>query len=1205
MFDTSKVKSCAAAALIAVATLFGFSSATPAQTATGGIRGVVTDPTGATLPGATVTARNVATGVESKTTATGEGGYSIPRILPGRYKVVVEAPGFKKTEFPDIEVSAGKDTVIDAKLETGALTEVVTVTGGGEALVEKDTAQISATLQEKKISELPFTPGADGGLDTLALLAPGATMGFGNVNMNGAQVSVNGNRSRSTNFTIDGVDNNDLSIGGPVFFVRNTEMVSELQVVTNNFSAEYGRNQGGIVNYVSKSGGNEYHGAITYDRLDNKNFNSLTNLERRSGQKDPDQDFSNIFGYAVGGPVIKKKVFFFTTGFFQRNPGQTTFRSTSYAPTPEGIQALKQAFPNNAAIQYWADFSPFAMPLGAVSARPDIPTATIQVGGVTVPLAAPQRTVLQPDPLDEYTVRGDANLGDKHRLWGRFFRQRQPQSDAGASVAGFTVSGFTFDTPSFARQVGGGWTYTATSRLVNEFRFNSSRFFFVAGGGGSGGKGNVPHPDDIDKALTNLNLSSVTINGQPLLNIGPTTTFPQGRLVEAYQYTDVLNYTRGNHQLKGGIDFRKLDNAVPFLPNVNGAYVAGNAQQLVDNNFQSLNVAFGPANLAYDEFDQYYFFQDDWRIRPNLTLNLGVRYENTGQPINLLNDITTVREGDPQQAFWRQDIPIDARVAPRIPTDGNNLAPRLGFVYSPNYNSGLPGRLFGENKATIRGGYSIAYDAAFYNLLLNISTSAPTVFLTSAQNIGIPDAVPTGDKVRDLASRLGLISFRTQDPRLLNRTIPDPEFAAPYTQQWSLGVQRELFRNNVFEVRYVGNKGTKLFQTVNANPLIGNLVNGFSRDYIDSAINTPGVIAGGTFFFPGFPNLLPANAKPVACVDDPATAQNESVCNGRLFQAGAVRERINGVNSSYHALQMRYDGRFRSQWNYGVSYAYSHAIDNSSEVFSSNGGNSVAVSQNPLDVTRAERGDSGFDARHAFAANFLWELPFLREQKGFLGRVAGGWQVNGIVRVQSGRPFTPTHSLASRNPYEDAGFMQAFFGAGSHFRPFEGNPNAPRDRVAITDVDACIFYGFCGGTEVGGKTIPNFQRSPTGFYLLNDINNSPATNRKLTPVSPNDVRFIANGAGAALRFGTPFGNVGRNTFRGDRTENVDLSVFKDFRITERIQLRYRLQMLNAFNHPDFGVPNSIALDTAEALFYNFQENDGGRRTISMGLRLSF
>jgi outer membrane receptor protein involved in Fe transport len=1184
MLGTNEIKSgISAIILIFAATLFCFSSNSLAQTATGGIRGAVTDASGAALPGATVQARNKATGFETRTTATSEGIYSIPRILPGKYSIAVEAPGFKKTEVSEIEVSVGKDAVIDVRLETGEINEIVTVTGGSETLVEKDTVQISSTVSEKKVNELPFTPGTGGGLDTLALLVPGASTGFGNVNTNGAQISVNGNRSRSTNFTIDGVDNNDLTLGGPVYAVRNTEMVSELQVVTNNFSAEYGRNLGGIINYVSKSGGNEYHGVVNYDRLDNQHFNSLTNLERLSGQGSPVQNFSNLFGYAVGGPVIKNKIFFFTTGYFQRNTGQAILRSTNYVPTPEGIQLLKQAFPDNPAIQYWADYSPFAMPLGSVTARTDIEPATIDVGGVTVPLVAPQRTVLQPDPLNEYTARGDATLGEKHRLWGRFFRQSRSSPDDGAGVGGFT-----FDSPSYSRQMGGGWTYTISPRLLNEFRFNYSYLFTLIGGGGSGGKGNIPHPDEIGTALTNLKLDGIRVNGRPLLNIGPAYNQPQGRLVEAYQFTDIINYTMGNHQLKGGIDFRKLDNAVPFRPNINGVYTVGDPQQLVANNFQSLIVGLGPSNIVYDEFDHYYFFQDDWRIRKNLTLNLGVRYENNGQPINLLNDITSARESDPEQAFWLQSIPLEQRVVPRVPTDSNNWAPRLGFVYSPNHSSGFLGRLFGENKTTIRGGYGIAYEAAFYNLLLNISTSAPTVFLTSAQNIGVPDPVPTGDKVRNLAMQRGLIAFGTQEPRLLSQTIPDPKFVAPYTQQWSLGIQRELFRNNVLEVRYVGNKGTKLFQTINGNPYIETLVNGFNRSYFDPVTNSEQTMA-----FPGFANQLPANTTPSS--------------NGRLLEAGTIRERINGASSSYHALQLRYDGRLRSQFNFGFSYSYSHAIDNASEVFSVAGGNSVPVAQNPLDITRSERGNSGFDMRHIFAANFLWEIPFKREQRGFLGRIAGGWQLNGIFRLQDGRLFWPVHSLASRNPYEDNQFMVDFISSDSHFRAFEGNPDAPVDRVAITDVDACVFYNYCGSTQVGvngeGRPItrPNLVRSPTGDYLLNDLN----AKETLTPVSPNDVRFVLNGAGAAMKYGTPFGNVGRNTFRGDRTENVDLSIFKDFRISERVKLRYRLQMLNAFNHPNFGIPNSIELDNAGGLFYNFNENDGGRRTISMGLRISF
>ncbi|MGH9769374.1 MAG: carboxypeptidase regulatory-like domain-containing protein, partial [Blastocatellia bacterium] len=346
MLDTRKIKSRAVpTVLIGVAMLFCFSLTALAQSATGGVRGVVTDASGGALPGATVVAKNAATGIDIKTTTNSEGSYSVPRILPGRYSISVEAQGFKKSEITDVEVSVGKDTVVDTKLETGAITEVVTVTGGAEALVEKDTVQISTTFQQKKVQELPVNiPGR--GLDRIALLTPGVTVGFGNVNGNGVTLSANGQRARSNNFTIDGVDNNDLSIGGPNYFVRNPDVVGEYQVITNNFSAEYGRNQGAIINIVTRSGTNSYHGAAGWDHLDQKNFDSLTNLERRTGtQKDPAPSLDNIFTYAVGGPVIKNKIFFFTTGSFRRNPLLADLRATTLSPAPAGVAALKAAYP--------------------------------------------------------------------------------------------------------------------------------------------------------------------------------------------------------------------------------------------------------------------------------------------------------------------------------------------------------------------------------------------------------------------------------------------------------------------------------------------------------------------------------------------------------------------------------------------------------------------------------------------------------------------------------------------------------------------------------------------------------------------------------------------------------------------------------------------------------------------------------------------
>jgi outer membrane receptor protein involved in Fe transport len=1156
-----------------------------AQTMTGGLRGVVTDAAGAVVPGASVVAKNAATNVEYKTTATGDGVYAIPRIPLGKYTLAVEAQGFKKAEHTGIEVAVGKDTVIDIKLEAGTITETVTVTGGSEVLIEKDSVQISATFQSRKITDLPVAPPGTG-LDRIALLVPGVTPGFGNVNANGTTLSVNGNRARANNFTIDGVDNNDLSIGGPNYFVQSSAAVAEFQVITNNFSAEYGRNQGAIINIITRTGGNEFHGSGAWGHLDRKNFDTLTNIERRSGQKNPTPNLLNSFDYTIGGPIVKNRAFFFNSGHFIRNPGVRDLRTTGLAPTTAGIQALKAAFPNNPAVQYYADYSAFSLPIGNPTIRPDVAQSTLTVGTVTVPVAAVQRFVKTPARLDEYIVRGDANVTGNDRVWGRYLFQDQPNPDANVDVRGWT-----YNVPVRTQQAGGGWTRNISTRSLNEFRFNYSRLFVIFGGGGSGGKGNIPHPDDIDKALTFFSPLFTAANGGPILSVGPATNLPQGRTVESFQIADSFVLTSGRHQMKFGFDYRRLRNSVPFLPNVNGNFTYSTGQQLADNRPSSLQVALGPASLSYTENDKFFYFQDDWRVRPNLTLNLGLRYENTGQPINLLNQVTTAAENDPKTALWRQNLPLDARTVPQIPTDKNNWAPRVGLVYSPNFESGILGRLFGQGKTTIRGGLGVAYDAAFYNLMLNISTSSPTVFLTTVTGLGIPDAVPTGDKVRNAAVNAGAIRFNTFDPRFFNRTIVKQDFRSPYSQQWSLGIQRELFRDHAMEVRYVGNHQVGLFQTINPNPFVGNLVNGFSRTYNDPATNTVKTIT-----FPGFPQLLPSGIRPLTCTDNAATPDNEAACNGRLFPYGVARERINGAQASYHGLQTRFDARLRSQWTYGITYTWSHAIDNSSEVFAFAGGNSTVVAQNPLDITRGERGNSGFDNRHVFTAHWIWDLPFMKDQRGIVGRIVGGWQFNGILRVQNQRRFTPIQQNTNRNPYEDSASMGAFYGSQSQMRPFSGNPNAPVNTVAITDVDACIFFGRCGAT--GGQ--PNLRTSPTGFYSMNDLNRNV-----FTPVTPNDVRYIINGPGAALKFGTPFGNIGRNTFTGDRLESLDLGIFKNIRITERIRLQYRLDMFNALNHPNFGIPNSILLDNAGRTFFNFQENDGGRRTLAMGLSIHF
>jgi hypothetical protein len=665
-----------------------------------------------------------------------------------------------------------------------------------------------------------------------------------------------------------------------------------------------------------------------------------------------------------------------------------------------------------------------------------------------------------------------------------------------------------------------------------------------------------------------------------------------------------------------GVDYRHLNNANPFLPNFNGTFRFSSTARLVQNFPTFAVIAQGQTSVVYKENDQFYYFQDDYKVRDNLTLNLGVRYENTGQPINTLNQITTARESNAATALWRQDLPLDVRTVPAAKSDNNNWAPRIGFAYSPRWGkSGFVKALFGESDATvIRGGYSIAYDPAFYNILLNVSTSSPTVFSNTINNTGTAAAPgfrlpanPTGDVVR---STLGpFIQKNTYDPRLFSQTRVGSDFHSPYSEQWSLGIQRQFDKNNVAEIRYVGNRGVGLYQTINRNPRFDNLFNGLGTSAFCTAADADGNCTASTdITFPSFRNLLPAGVTPNPVTGNlPGTADDESADDGRLIPGyGLIRSRENGGNSYYHGLQMRYNGRLMNQFTVGASYTFSKTIDNASEIFLF--GESPLAS-NPFDTTRNERGLSGNDIPHAAAFNVIWDIPYFKQQEGFAGKVLGGWQVNATYNLASGQPFTPSQfiNLLGAPSYEDVNFTNTFIGLDS-LRPFAGSRNAPRSSVGISDIDTNTFFSAL------------FVPSPTGFYDLAALNNScrpDGTGCRFVPVSTNDVRYIINAPGSAKYFNNPFGNVLRNSERGPALNQLNLGFFKNTRVHENVRVQFRAELFNALNHPNpgFGVAAAVGgnlpvttLENAGTVGTRFNDSRDialSSRKVQFGLRIIF
>ncbi len=1198
---------------LALASVLALSAvAVMAQATTGTLRGTVTDSNGGVVSGATVTVKNQATGSVVTSTTTADGTFDASALQPGDYTVTVEAPNFKRAVSTGVVVKLGIVNPLAIVLEAGNVTETVTVMANTEEVVQRDQSQISTTIDTRRIADLPSN-GAGGGLDTLALLAPGVIANnSGGTNTNGTGLSVNGNRGRSNNFQIDGSDNNDLSVSGPAMFVDNQDQVQEFQIITNNFSAQYGRNQGAVVNIVTKGGTNEFHGSAFWFHQDNKNLNSLNNIEKRSGQEEPLPSLYNVFGGTVGGPLYlprfgeggrsivngKDRFFFFISYQGIRNPNSLTLRSGSLGILPSEFPRLLAAFPGNGAIRALTTQGIFAIRPDA-HPRTDIanPFSTITLGGQTFLAAQPEFT--EPIPFNEtdYSTRFDFKVTQKDNVTVRYLKQSQNFLNNLVQT-----NGFSGDVIASSKNAGANWTHQFSNSIVSEARATYQKIGVVFGGGcGVSDPGCTPDVLEIGNAVTNIIFPVVT-GSRALQTIGPATNLPQGRVGKVYQFADNINWVRGNHSLILGGEFKHLSTVTPFLPNFNGAYSFNSVARLLNNAPSGFALTVGDPTLTFTEDDQYYFIQDDFKIRPNLTLNLGVRYEYTGQPINVLNEQSIVRESDAAKRFYDPALPLSVRTTPAIPKDKNNFAPRVGFAWSPHFWKSF----LGEDATVIRGGFSIAYDPAFYNILLNVQGSAPfsaafalpsNLLPASNSPVPIPNGALTGDVIRSSSIASGVLPLGKLNPLFLAQTVVAPDFRAPYSEQWSLGVQHQFGRNSVAEVRYVGTHGVGLFQNRNGNPFVRTLVKGVPNQTICTAApDENGDCPTATVTYPSFANLIPAGITPLTCTNDPATFPNEALCDGRILRQSTITVRENSAQSIYHSMQSRFNGRFLSNsLSLGAAYTWSKTIDNSSEIFAFDIASSNA--QNPFCITSCERALSILDRPHAFSANFIYDAPFFKEQRGVVGKLLGGWQLNGVYVLTSGVPFTPGQFFNG----SVFGAAQSYITAGD--RPFVGNPNADPRLIGISQLDAFRAGYIDHVTNVNG------------FLSLNELNRTGNP----VGVTPSDVRFIFNGPGSAKIFNTPFGNAARNSLRGPRLNQLNMGLFKNIKVFERLTVQLRGEAFNVLNHPNpgYGVNGTnngagylpdFFIEDAAVEGSSFAEKDDitlARRIVQVGLRIIF
>jgi hypothetical protein len=912
------------------------------QSQSGTLRGVVRDSSGGVIPGASVTATNDGTSETRSMISTADGVFNFPTLLPGSYTVTVEMEGFNKWLRRAVEVKANQVTDLTALMELGQVATVLEVTAGSD-LVQTTTSQAGGSIPDKAVQELP-NPTLDASPLNLALSFPNVVSQPGGVLGEGG--AVGGNRPRNNNFTIDGVDNNDVSITGPQAPVIQ-DAVSEFNLLTNQFSAEFGHSTAGQFNIITKSGTNDLHGSAFWFGQ-NKNLNAYDNIQkaaiaqrRESGLPDkPRYDFSRAGG-SIGGPIVRDKLFFFGAYQYQTE-GQEATGVTVLAPTAPGLQALQSLAANGA--------------VNSILAQ--TPTATaatdeIVVNGQSIPVGPFQ--AFAPDFFNQhdFQINGDWNAG-AHQLRGRFLydRYRAPNINPDLPLAQFSGA-----ESEDHRKIAFTDAWTISSRWVNDFRLSYSRFvqsFTV--------------PSEF------ANFPNVTI-GDLGLNIGPESNSPQSSVQNTYQVLNNVAYTRGAHAFKFGVEYRNWIAPSNFLPRERGEFGYLDFQELVSDLIPTgLNGALRGAGSGFFAGNQqavYWFVQDDFKATPRLTLNLGLRYEYTTNPrdaaLQELNSIATV----PGLFEFRK---------PK--TDTNNFAPRIGLAYDP----------FGDGRTSIRAGFSLAYDTVFQNLHVlqlppQLQTEQNPELTCSLPNA--PAWCPTG--VGFLGGG-GLVSVNVppttaEEARSATQAIIVDQ-RMPKTFSWMLSVEREFLRNYRVELRYMGTRGLNLPIQVRLNAL-----SVFERN--------PDLLLPTFFSTSEVPATFPAEAPTLADIEDAQDLRFSDLG----FDGGFITAFEPVGRSTYHGGSIDVTRRLSHRIYFKGNYTFSKTIDNSTnELFSSR-----VNPRRPQDSfnLRDERGLSVLDKPHHFTLGWMYELPTPDFGNSLVRGVLGGWQINGNYLAESGQPITP------------------------------------------------------------------------------------------------------------------------------------------------------------------------------------------------------
>lgn len=1125
-----------------------------AQTSRGTVSGIVTDPQGANVAGANVTLLNTGTNTTRTTTTNDEGFYRFDAVDLGNYTVTISATGFGELIKTNVIVNAGQTSTIDAQLAVGAQSITVDVTAEAGAALQTEAPVRGGNISGRQITELPVGSRNPVGF---ALTLPGVT-----TNRTGVGIGtfvVNGARGRSNNFLIDGVENNDISVAGQGFQINNPDAVAEVSVQTSNYDAEFGRAGGGVINVITRAGTNDYHGTVTAF-LDSSRDDAITS----SGARDPAVlqrgyplfSINTIYAATLGGPLHlprfgeggpslyrgEDRNFFFAAYQFQRERSNTSVNLVT--PTAAGRATLRSLFPagTNANVDFLLNNTsqtigtnnPFFLALG-------VAPGTSGTSSINCPAPANNRpciefaTFVRPVPIvydeHEFQLRTDHKISESDQLSFRFLRETQVQPGASLNFPGFDGD-YTAQFYNFLIAE----THVFSPSWTNEVRlsYNRIKYLFPIADA-SGPAGSTPN-----RTVTSISLPQAASN------------FPQGRTANNYVIQDTLTHVRGNHTFRGGIDYLRQISTQLAPNNQRGslAYSASSGYTSFANFVDDFGGSGGSAARDFGEpvyFPSLHrialFFQDRWKATPDLTLTLGLRYENFGTPFNTLRTpaFTGLFNVDPVTRTGPFAQPN------KVQSDNNNFAPTFGIAWAPSYTDGFLGTMFGEKRTVIRAGYQIGYDSFFNNIASNAAASSPNVISTSTPSIvasGFPRGVPA------FSTRFPTVP--TPASPLSGQTLIAPDLVNPYYQRWSLGMQRELPYQLVVDVSYVGSSGSKLYINEDFNPLLVNpaLRRGTPSNYPACNPGQNVTAAQATAQFPAG----------TLC---PLSGRFDNLQGGRTV-------RTNGGHSSYHSGQLEVRRRFANNFTLNGSYTWSKLLSNADEVFGTGVGSASSFFALPslFGGDRFEKAVSQNDRTHRAVFSYVYEIPLFREQRGFAGRVLGGFQISGVTSFESGTPFTVFNNFDSDG-----------IGGGNERPTFNPSGQAGVRAVPVVDSTGAI----------------------TG-YVNPDAGNAP--------IDPSTARYIVNPVyNPALANSIPrFGSTPRNSERSGGINNWDMSIQKNTRITENTRFEARVEFFNVWNHPQF---NQISTSSAgTGIARRFLNPDtvgttGGGRTVRYQVKFVF